>query len=69
MFDAVELRKALLQLNTDNAQGELYLTDVPEILSKAGHKVELYCINSLEESMGVNTPEDLAQVEAVLQSR
>lgn len=69
LFDAECLRRALSELRADNAQGELYLTDVPEILKKAGHPVEVYAIDSLEESMGVNTPEDLAEVERVVHAR
>ena len=69
LFDADCLRRALSELRADNAQGELYLTDVPEILKRAGQPVEVYAIDSLEESMGVNTPEDLAEVERVLRAR
>ena len=41
-FDAAILRDGLAQLNTDNAQGELYLTDVLSIARRAGHPVRAH---------------------------
>ena len=38
-FDAAFLRKALTELSSDNAQGELYLTDAIAIARDAGHRV------------------------------
>jgi len=68
-FDPVKLLEALPELTTENAQGEYYLTDVPALMLKKGHKVSLCVRGMTEEIMGVNTREDLAAVEAVLRNR
>ena len=66
VFHAPELLAALGKLKDDNAQGELYLTDVPAILKAAGGRVGLCDTCSPEEMLGVNTLEQLQQVEEVL---
>lgn len=69
IFDVQKLFTALKSLNNQNAQGEYYLTDVPAILKKQGEKVAL-CKRELgDEIIGVNTPEQLAQVERILRER
>ena len=40
----------------DNAQGELYITDVVGILVNGGDKVSAYMTKDFEESLGVNSP-------------
>lgn len=69
IFDCKQLFSALSKLGTSNAQGEYYLTDVPEILAKEGKSIGVFSIYDLSEALGVNTPEDLAEVERVLLSR
>ena len=54
------------QLSKDNAQGELYLTDVPALLKARGQRVGLCDTCSPNEMLGVNTVEQLAQVETLL---
>ena len=54
------------QLSKDNAQGELYLTDVPALLKAQGQRVGLCDTCSPNEMLGVNTVEQLAQVETLL---
>ena len=68
-FDGRLLFQALTQIRPNNSQGEYYLTDVPAILKAAGHRVVAASKLTIEEAMGVNTPEQLAEVEAVLQRR
>lgn len=65
-FDAAALREALTHLKNDNAQKEYYLTDVPEILMGEGKKVGVCKRHLGKEIIGVNTPEQLAQVEEIL---
>ena len=66
VFDAGQLRWALGRLRSDNSQGEYYLTDVPKILASRGVRVDV-CLRELgNEIVGVNTPEQLAEVEAAL---
>ena len=66
VFDAKALLSALGSLSTNNAQHEYYLTDVPRILREAGLKVGLCVLPVGEDLLGVNTPEQLAQVESVI---
>lgn len=60
-FDAAILRDALTQLNTDNAQGELYITDVLAIAREAGHGVGAYVAADAGELAGVNNRVQLAE--------
>ena len=69
VFRAAPLLSALSRLGCDNAQGEYYLTDVPALIRAEGGRVGLCDTCSPEEMMGVNTVEQLAQVEAVLEKR
>ena len=68
-FDASILRTALSQLNTDNAQGELYLTDVLGIARSEGHPVRAYMASDAGELAGVNDRVQLAEAGAVLNAR
>lgn len=65
--DADFLRGSLARLRTDNAQGELYLTDVVAMASTEGgvHGV----LWSAESVMGVNDRAQLAEAEAILRRR
>ncbi len=68
-FDSRLLFQALTQIRPNNSQGEFYLTDVPSILKAEGHRVIAAPKLTIEEAMGVNTPEQLAAVEAILRRR
>ncbi|AGF71967.1 bifunctional UDP-N-acetylglucosamine diphosphorylase/glucosamine-1-phosphate N-acetyltransferase GlmU [Corynebacterium halotolerans] len=59
-FDAAVLRDALGQLKSDNAQGELYLTDVLGIAREAGHPVRAHVATDPRELAGVNDRVQLA---------
>lgn len=68
-FDSRLLFQTLTQIRPNNSQGEYYLTDVPAILKSSGHRVIAVPKLTIEEAMGVNTPEQLAEVEVVLRRR
>ncbi|CAK9005546.1 Bifunctional protein GlmU [Includes: UDP-N-acetylglucosamine pyrophosphorylase (N-acetylglucosamine-1-phosphate uridyltransferase), partial [Durusdinium trenchii] len=68
-FSASHLFQALDQLRPENAQGEYYLTDSVEILRNAGEPVLAACRFEIAEAMGVNTQEQLAEVESVMHQR
>ena len=69
IFNCEKLLSALTSLKTDNAQGEYYLTDVPDIMLRRGDKVGV-CIRDMgEELIGVNTPAQLKEVEELLKKR
>jgi len=57
------------QLSDDNAQGELYITDVVGILVNGGDKVSAYMTENFEESLGVNSRLQLAEAESILKHR
>jgi bifunctional UDP-N-acetylglucosamine pyrophosphorylase/glucosamine-1-phosphate N-acetyltransferase len=67
--DSRLLFHALSQIRPNNNQGEYYLTDVPAILKSEGHRVLAANQLTIEEAMGVNTPDQLAEVESVLRRR
>ncbi|TDX51267.1 bifunctional UDP-N-acetylglucosamine diphosphorylase/glucosamine-1-phosphate N-acetyltransferase GlmU [Orenia marismortui] len=68
-FDNKLLLDALDKLDTDNSQGEYYLTDVAGILAEEGNSVTALSIDNYQETIGVNTRNHLAQAEKVLRNR
>ncbi len=68
-FRAADLFAQLRHVRTGNAQGEYYLTDVPGLLKQAGETVALLDTVPAEDVLGINTPDDLARVDAVLRVR
>jgi len=65
-FRSPMLFEALKELKNDNVQGEYYITDVPAIMRAGGARVGVYKRDLGREILGVNTPEQLAQVEEIL---
>ncbi|HOE96717.1 MAG TPA: NTP transferase domain-containing protein [Candidatus Sumerlaeota bacterium] len=68
-FDCRRLLEGLDLLQNNNAQGEYYLTDVPEKLRALGHAV--YPVQASDESevLGVNSRAQLAEVAVYLRRR
>jgi bifunctional UDP-N-acetylglucosamine pyrophosphorylase/glucosamine-1-phosphate N-acetyltransferase len=69
VFDCRLLFSALARVRTDNRQGEYYLTDCPAILMADGLRVIAAPRLDILEAKGVNTPEQLADVERALCAR
>ena len=69
VFDNERLFEALKNINTNNAQGEYYITDVIGIFRNAGEKVGAYTLKDFDESLGVNDRVALATAEAVMRRR
>ena len=69
VFDNKRLFEALKDINTDNAQGEYYLTDVISIFKAADEKVGAYKLRDFNESLGVNDRVALAKAEKVMRQR
>lgn len=67
-FDIESLLESLEKLSNSNSQGEYYLTDVIEILKAQNHRIGAV-ITDYEETIGVNSRAQLAQVEAILRNR
>ena len=69
VFEAKALWEALEQLRPNNAQGEFYLTDAPAYILARGGKVGACPTCTPEEMLGVNTVEQLHQVEEIVERR
>lgn len=66
-FDARSLWRSLTTLRPNNAQGEYYLTDAPAWLVGQGEKVGVCAACTAQEMLGVNTVEQLRQVEEYIE--
>lgn len=69
LFDAPALVANLRNLSTDNAQGEYYLTDLIAMIRNSGKRVGAVVAANPVEALGVNSRNELAVVEAEIQSR
>lgn len=66
-FHGPDLFSALDDIRPANQQAEYYLTDCVEILRRRGRPVRAFPCFTIEEALGVNTREQLADVERALQ--
>jgi bifunctional UDP-N-acetylglucosamine pyrophosphorylase/glucosamine-1-phosphate N-acetyltransferase len=64
VFNAADLLWSLDRLKADNAQREYYLTDCPGLLRREGRAVEAAPLLSPIETLSINTPDELREVEA-----
>ena len=69
VFDNARLFEALKNINTNNAQGEYYITDVIGIFRENGEKVGAYTLKDFDESLGVNDRVALATAERIMRRR
>ncbi|HYB23838.1 MAG TPA: NTP transferase domain-containing protein, partial [Solirubrobacteraceae bacterium] len=68
VFAAGALRRALPRLHTGNAQGELYLPQVLDVLLADGQAVAAHVIDDHTQVLGINDRVALAQVRALAQA-
>ena len=68
-FDGAKLAAAIGKLKNDNSQGELYLTDVLEILRNDGGSIAAVLIEDFIEILGVNDRAQLAESAALLRDQ
>ena len=68
-FRTAPMIEALANLRTDNAQGEYYLTDTVAWLVGAGQTVLACSTDDPDEVAGINTVDQLADLEAYLRGR
>ena len=66
--DIALLRDALGAMQPDNAQGELYLTDIVAFASRAGRPIATVTLGE-DVLAGINDREQLAQVDRLMQAR
>ncbi len=71
IFNSDALASSLSLLSNDNAAGEYYLTDTISLIKKIGLKVSAMPVpaEALDDIRGVNTMEQLAEAEAIMQAR
>lgn len=69
VFEAGVLVQGLAQLTTNNAQGEYYLTDLPQIVQQLGHRIGAYVTDDLWEVEGVNNRVQLAAMSREMNRR
>jgi bifunctional UDP-N-acetylglucosamine pyrophosphorylase/glucosamine-1-phosphate N-acetyltransferase len=68
-FRADLLWKHITEIRTDNPAHEYYLTDIVEILNRAGHKVTALEVSDSQELLGINTRVELAAVDKIFRER
>ena len=64
-FDAGALRAVIDEIDADNAQNEIYLTDAVGLLREGAQAM----VGEPADSLGVNSPAQLAEVDAVMRDR
>lgn len=69
LFDSKLFWKYIDELQPNTASGEIYLTDMVEILARHGHPVSPLLVEDETELLGINTRAELATADAVLRSR
>jgi bifunctional UDP-N-acetylglucosamine pyrophosphorylase/glucosamine-1-phosphate N-acetyltransferase len=69
VFDAPLLADALRALQTNNAQGEYYLTDLISVIASRGLPLEAVEVQDAEEARGVNTMGELAEATRAVSAR
>lgn len=68
-FSGKELKESLKLLDTDNSQGELYLTDVVKLLVSQDKKVRGFILKDKNEMYGVNSRVQLSICEELIRKR
>jgi bifunctional UDP-N-acetylglucosamine pyrophosphorylase / glucosamine-1-phosphate N-acetyltransferase len=68
-FRAELLWKHLVEILPDNPAHEYYLTDIVEILGRAGHTVAAMEVENSAELLGINTRVELAAVDKIFRER
>jgi bifunctional UDP-N-acetylglucosamine pyrophosphorylase/glucosamine-1-phosphate N-acetyltransferase len=68
-FRADLLWKHLVEIRPDNPAHEYYLTDIVEILGRAGHAVAAMEVENSAELLGINTRVELAEVDKIFRTR
>lgn len=68
-FDLAKLFAALADVKRNEGSGEYYITDVPALLLKRGDRVEVIEAVPPQDILSINTPAQLAEVDAIYRSR
>jgi bifunctional UDP-N-acetylglucosamine pyrophosphorylase/glucosamine-1-phosphate N-acetyltransferase len=69
LVEARFLRRALAEINSDNAQQEFYLTDIVAIAVREGVTVNAWQAANADEFAGINSREELARMETQIRAQ
>jgi bifunctional N-acetylglucosamine-1-phosphate-uridyltransferase/glucosamine-1-phosphate-acetyltransferase GlmU-like protein len=69
IFKGEKLFSYLEEIEPDSDNGEYYLTDILDLFLRNNLKVETLTIDHYEELVGLNTPEEVAWAEEILNQR
>lgn len=69
LLDWPKVAQSFLEMDSDNAQNEYYLTDIVKWTIKNGLKAQSYVLENNEESFGINSKKHLAQATKILKDR
>lgn len=69
IINGAALKNAISKLDDNNDQGELYLTDIFQIIREDGEKILTFQIPDEEEVHGINSKLQLSEAEEVLRKR
>ena len=69
VFNSEALNFSLDKITNDNSQGEYYLTDTIQIIKSTGLKVNAMPVDDIDEILGVNTKDQLAEAEKIMLSK
>ena len=69
LLDWAKISPAFLSLDSNNAQGEYYLTDIVKWAISQGLKAQSYVLENNEESFGINSKTHLAEAAKILKNR
>ena len=65
-YNSKDLLESISKLKNENSQGEYYLTDTLEILRNEGRHISTLILDDIVEASGVNSPEQLKELEQEL---
>ena len=69
LLDWAKVSPSFLEMDSDNAQNEYYLTDIVKWTIKNNLKAQSYVLENNEESFGINSKKQLAQAAKILKDR
>lgn len=69
IFKGSDLKESINDLDTNNTQNELYLTDCIEILYSQNKKVMAFTAHDPDEFYGINNKKELAEAQNILRKR
>lgn len=69
IFNGGLLKESLKTLDMNNAQGEIYVTDVIKKLSDQNKRLGVFKLEDVTEAYGINTKKQLAEAQEIMRAR